>query len=246
MAVIGKVTAEKIFNDEENILNESVMINRINFRIIGVLSQSNSQGGQDLVIIPLASMKRYLAGGRYFSAINLTAKEETEVEELKERVISYFSETRGIDDGGVAVVTQSDLISATSQATSILTFLLGAIASISLLVGGVGIMNMMFTSVVERTKEIGLRRAIGATKRDIKKQFLAESVVVCSIGAVLGIPLGWLAAYIFARLTEIAFGISVGALVSALVIAFVVGLLFGYLPARKASKVTPVEALRYD
>ena len=245
VAIIGGGIRKQIFADETEALEKSVTINGLKFKIIGVMTEKGESGGQNLVIIPLTSLKRYLLGDRYFSAINLTADNETNVAELKNSIINYFSTVKG-SASGIQVVTQNDLILATTQTTKVLSFLLGAIASISLLVGGIGIMNMMFTSVIERTKEIGLRRAIGATQKDIKKQFLAESVVICFVGAILGIPLGWLGSYIFTKLAGIIFVFSFWAVGLALILAFVIGLLFGYLPAKKASKVTPVEALRYE
>ena len=145
-----------------------------------------------------------------------------------------------------SVLNQADLLSSASSITTTLTYLLAAIGGISLLVGGIGIMNMMLTTVTERTKEIGLRKAIGARKGDISKQFLAEAIALTVIGGVIGIALGWLISYAVNLTGLIATSVSLYAVLMAFGVSGAIGIIFGYYPARRAAALNPIDALRYE
>ena len=145
-----------------------------------------------------------------------------------------------------SVLNQADIVAAASSVTGTFTTLLAAIAGISLLVGGIGIMNMMLTTVTERTREIGLRKAIGAKQKDITMQFLAESVMLTFSGGVAGIILGWLIAFLVTYFTSIATSVSLSSIILAFCVSAVIGIVFGYYPARRAAGLNPIEALRYE
>ncbi|MGH7238953.1 MAG: ABC transporter permease, partial [Candidatus Saccharimonadales bacterium] len=144
------------------------------------------------------------------------------------------------------VLNQQDIVATASSVTSTFTMLLASIAGISLVVGGIGIMNMMLTTVTERTREIGLRKAIGATRRDINLQFLTESFILTVIGGAIGVALGWLAAFIITRLTGTVTAVSFFSIAVAFGVSAIIGVVFGYYPARRASALNPIEALRYE
>jgi ABC-type antimicrobial peptide transport system permease subunit len=143
-------------------------------------------------------------------------------------------------------MNQADIVETASSVTETFTLLLGAVAGISLLVGGIGIMNMMLTTVTERTREIGLRKSIGAKRRDISRQFLAESAALTLIGGVIGVAVGWGVAEIMSRFAGVTTSVSVGSVLLAFGVSTVIGLVFGYYPARRAARLNPIVALRYE
>ena len=143
-------------------------------------------------------------------------------------------------------MNQSDIVQTATSVTSTFTLLLGAVAGISLLVGGIGIMNMVLTTVTERTREIGLRKAIGAKRRDISRQFLVESIVLTFCGGILGVLLGWLAAFLFSKFGSMTTQVSLSSVLVAFGVSAAIGVLFGWYPARRASSLNPIEALRYE
>ncbi|MFA6552009.1 MAG: FtsX-like permease family protein, partial [Candidatus Paceibacterota bacterium] len=145
-----------------------------------------------------------------------------------------------------SILNQNDILSSASSITSTLTYLLAAIAGISLIVGGIGIMNMMLTTVTERTREIGLRKAIGAKRRDISLQFLAEAVMLTSIGGIIGVILGWIFAWAVTHFSGISTQVSFMSVLLAVGVSGLIGIIFGYYPARRASRLNPIEALRYE
>jgi putative ABC transport system permease protein len=145
-----------------------------------------------------------------------------------------------------STLNQTDIIAAASSVTQIFTILLGSVAGISLLVGGIGIMNMMLTTVTERTKEIGLRKAIGATRRDINLQFLAEAISLTFLGGIIGIILGWSAAFIISYFGVLQTKVSLTSIILAFGVSAAIGIIFGYYPARRAAGLNPIEALRYE
>jgi ABC-type antimicrobial peptide transport system permease subunit len=145
-----------------------------------------------------------------------------------------------------SVLNQADIVATASSVTSIFTILLASIAGISLLVGGIGIMNMMLTTVTERTREIGLRKAIGAQRKDISLQFLAEAVLLTFLGGVFGVLLGWLIALAVSHFASITTKVSLGSVLLAFGVSAGIGIIFGYYPATRAAKLNPIEALRYE
>jgi ABC-type antimicrobial peptide transport system permease subunit len=181
--------------------------------------------------------------------IDVEATTQSAMAQVQNDITTLLLERHNISDPTAAdftVLNQSDIVSAASSVTGTFTTLLAAIAGISLLVGGIGIMNMMLTTVTERTREIGLRKAIGAKKKDITMQFLAESVTLTFTGGMIGIALGWLAATIVSYFTGIATSVSLGSVILAFCVSAGIGIIFGYYPARRAASLSPIEALRYE
>jgi putative ABC transport system permease protein len=168
---------------------------------------------------------------------------------LQEQITSLLLEKHHIKDPLLAdfnVLNQSDIVATASSVTTTFTILLGSVAGISLLVGGIGIMNMMLTTVTERTREIGLRKAIGAKKKDINTQFLLEAIMLTFIGGLLGVMGGYLVSYLVRKFANIATSVSLGSVLLAFGVSALIGIVFGYYPARRASKLNPIDALRYE
>lgn len=207
------------------------------------------QDQDDLILAPYTTVQRRLAAIDYINGIYASAISEdksalaiSEVEEILRRT-HKLKET---DENDFRVMSQSELIETVSSITDILTILLGAIAGISLLVGGIGIMNIMFVSVTERTREIGLRMSIGGRGNDILKQFLVESILLSILGGALGVVFGYLIAKGAGSLMDIPPVIKVQTVVLAFTVCFAIGVFFGWYPARKAANLNPIDALRYE
>ena len=193
--------------------------------------------------------QRYLSGDRYLTTIAVQASTPTVMTQVQADITALLLDRHKINDATLAdfsVLNQSDILSSASSITSTLTYLLAAIGCISLLVGGIGIMNMMLTTVTERTKEIGLRKAIGARKSDISTQFLAEAVALTVVGGVIGILLGWLISFIVNLTGLVATSVSLFSVLIAFGVSALTGIIFGYYPARRAAGLNPIDALRYE
>jgi putative ABC transport system permease protein len=258
VAVIGVDVADKLFNRREGLLGETIRIQSQPFKIVGVLKpKGGGMGGSqdDLVMVPFSTAQSRLIR-RYSSSVDtvvVQAASADTVEKVTED-ISNILRTRhrtpiGSDD--FQVISQQSAVSMVSSITNVLTVFLGGIAAISLLVGGIGIMNIMLVSVTERTREIGLRKALGAKKTDILIQFLVESALLSLFGGIIGIILGWLIAFIVGKVaaaTGTAFTPVVGmnAILLATLFSTAVGLFFGIYPANRAASLQPVEALRHE
>jgi putative ABC transport system permease protein len=202
-----------------------------------------------MVFIPLTSAQRYLAGGEYLSTINIQATDATVMTQLQSDVTDLLLARHKITDATAAdfsVLNQADIVATASSVTSTFTLLLAAVAGISLVVGGIGIMNMMLTTVTERTREIGLRKAIGAKKHDINMQFLAEAIVLTFLGGAIGIALGWGIAFALSSLGILQAQVSTTSILLAFGVSAAIGIVFGYYPARRAAELNPIEALRYE
>ncbi len=258
VVLLGPDVADKLFNRREGLVGETVRIEGQPFRVTGVLESKggSSFGSQDnVVIVPLSSAQARLVR-RNQARIDLILVEATSPERIQlasdevAAILRNRHRTKiGQDD--FTIFSQEDFVSTAKTITGVLTVFLGGIAGISLLVGGIGIMNIMLVSVTERTREIGLRKALGARKRDILIQFLTESSLLSLFGGVLGIGLGWLIAYIVGRIAAASgtpFYPSVGldAVLLATIFSTAVGLFFGLYPANRAANLEPVEALRYE
>ena len=256
VAVIGQTLVTNLFSGQDPI-GQLIKINRQSFRVVGLFAEKGSSGGfnnqDDLVVVPITSAWNYLLGGRgrnvqqiYVEATSAqaTSAATTEVTEvLLDR--HHISDPTQAD---FQILSQQDVLNSASQTTGVLTLMLGAIAGISLVVGGIGIMNIMLVTVTERTREIGIRKAIGARRRDILMQFLIESMFLAGLGGALGILVGFGLSRILPLAVSslptpiismpsvfLAFGISVG-----------IGLFFGLYPANRAARLRPIEALRYE
>ncbi|MEK7117777.1 MAG: ABC transporter permease [Patescibacteria group bacterium] len=257
VTVLGPEIAKTLFGSVDPI-GKSIRMKGLSFRVTGVLDEKGlGVFGADLdnmVFIPMSVSQKQLLGTNYYRSMTVEAKSEYTIEFVKSRMTSILRQNHNITDpdkDDFTIRTQEDVLSLLGNITSILKIFLTSIAAISLVVGGIGIMNIMLVSVIERTREIGLRKALGATNNDILQQFLTEAIIITSIGGIIGILFG-------ALLTVIAyFGISyavdgwVFALpFSAIALGFLVasgtGLIFGIYPARQAAKKNPIEALRYE
>lgn len=257
VVIIGSKVKEELFGQNEA-LNEKIKIKGKNFKIIGILSkkgQSSFLNFDEAVVIPYTTAQQYIFGIKYFNRLVIEADEEANVDKTVQDIKTTLRDSHNITDSGkddFFVETQAQAIQTVSIITDILTLFLGAVAAISLLVGGIGIMNIMLVSVTERTHEIGLRKALGATEKDIMIQFLLEAVMLTGLGGVIGIALGagfsLLASIIISSVLAVkwAFTLPLLAVVLGIGVSAVVGLTFGIYPARQASKKSPIESLRYE
>jgi putative ABC transport system permease protein len=252
VAIIGATIRDDLFGEGADPIGLTIKINKIQFKVIGVTA---TQGGSEIntsdnsIFIPLTTAQRFLAGRTSLSSIYIQAVDENSLSAAQQEATAILLEQHNISDASSAdfrVQNQADLVSSLTSTTSTLTLLLGAIAGISLLVGGIGIMNMMLTTVTERTKEIGLRKAIGAKSRDISLQFLTEATTMTFIGGIIGVLLGWGAATILQKTGTYTTQVTWSSVVLAFCVAALVGIVFGFYPARRAARLRPIEALKYE
>jgi len=257
VAVIGSEVKEKLFGQSEA-LNQNIKIKGKTFKVIGISPKKGQVGMLDVdnsIIVPYTTALKYLSGMNYYHQILVKAKSEQVVPQTVEDIKATLRELHNITDpekDDFQVATQEDIAERVGTVTSVLTIFLAAIAAISLVVGGIGIMNIMLVSVTERTREIGLRKALGATTKNILTQFLLESVILTCLGGIVGIILGiffsFISALILSRMVGSGwqFAVSVKAILLGLGVSAFVGLVFGLYPASQASKKSPIEALRYE
>lgn len=257
VAVLGSQVAEDLFGDTSAI-GKHVKINNVPFTVIGVLPPKGSFGPagnlDNTVYIPILTTYRYLGGrsrlglGHTVGLINVSVVSEDEVDKVVEEITTLLRQRHNIrnEQDDFRILTQQDFLQTTQEVTDILTIFLGAIAGISLLVGGIGIMNIMLVSVTERTREIGIRKAVGARNRDILIQFLVEAVVLSMVGGVTGTLLGIGIANAMSLTGMIVARVTPEAVILALGFSMAVGIFFGIYPARRAAQLNPIEALRYE
>lgn len=252
VAVLGPTTRDDLFGENANPIGQKIKINRIEFTVIGITKSKGGTGigtQDDIVFIPLSTSQRFLAGNDYVSTISVQAQDQKSMAIVQQQITNLLLARHNISDPLLAdfsVLNQADIVETASAATDTFTVLLAAIAGISLIVGGIGIMNMMLTTVTERTREIGLRKAIGAKNKDISLQFLAEAMILTFIGGVVGIIFGWLISLLITKFGGIATSVSMSSIILAFGVSAAIGIIFGYYPARKAARLNPIEALRYE
>lgn len=251
VAVLGPTVAEDLFGENNDPVGKTIRINKVNFRIIGVLQKKGSAGffnPDDTVFIPMTTMQKILAGSEYLSTISISVVSKDLMSQVQEEITLALADEHRVtlDSLDFSIVSQADILGALTQVTNTFTIFLAAVAGISLLVGGIGIMNMMLTTVTERTREIGLRKAIGAKRKDIELQFLIEAVMLTFLGGVIGVTLGWLIAMAVSSVAGIVTKVSLQAVLLAFGVSAAIGIIFGYYPARRAAGLNPIEALRYE
>jgi putative ABC transport system permease protein len=252
VAVIAPTTRDDLFGTDVDPVGQSIRINGISFTIIGLTKSKGGSGfgnQDDTIYIPITTAQRYLSGGEYISTISIQADNQGDLASVQEQITALLLRRHKITDPTLAdfnTLNQSDIVATASSVTGTFTMLLGSIAGISLIVGGIGIMNMMLTTVTERTREIGLRKAIGAKRTDISTQFLSEAITLTFIGGAIGILLGWLVSLAVTKFAGIATSISLNSVLLAFGVSAAIGIIFGYYPARRAAKLNPIEALRYE
>ncbi|MBX3061380.1 MAG: ABC transporter permease [Anaerolineae bacterium] len=260
VAVLGAAVVEELFDPSIDPLGQQIRINNLPFRVIGVMEERGGSafgGNEDeALFIPISTAQTRLArarttdGSYAVSLIMAQAISEERMTVAKQEIEQILRERQNVefkDEEAFSVITQDQILSVVGNITGLLTVFLGLIAGISLLVGGIGIMNIMLVTVTERTREIGLRKAVGARNEDILLQFLVESVVLSVIGGALGIGLGSLGAFIGGRLVpELQLAVTPGAILLATSVSTAIGVLFGLYPARRASRLEPITALRYE
>lgn len=255
VAVLGPTTMADLFGEDAqpgDVVGQSIRIKGMEFKVIGVTVSKGGSGftnADDVIYIPQKSAQRYLSGDQSLSSIAIQAASQGAMTQVQNDVTDLLLTRHKISDPTAAdfsVLNQNDLLGAASSVTQTLTLLLAAIAGISLVVGGIGIMNMMLTTVTERTREIGLRKAIGAKRGDISRQFLAEALMLTLIGGTAGIALGWLIAFGVNITGVVTTKVSLSSVLLAFGVSALIGVVFGWYPARRAAGLNPIEALRYE
>ncbi|MBR4535424.1 MAG: ABC transporter permease [Bacteroidales bacterium] len=253
VCVVGKTVVDNLFTNGENPIGQVVRFGSIPMKIIGVLeSKGQNQMGQDqddIVLAPYTTVQKRFMAITHFNMLFASATSEEESELAATEITYILRANHKIAEGeedDFDIRTQEELLSTMSSVTQMLTMLLAAIASISLIVGGIGIMNIMYVTVTERTKEIGLRMAIGAQNRDIMLQFLSESVILSLIGGVIGIILGLILSYALSHILSWPYVVSQTAILVSFLVCAATGIFFGWYPAKKAANMDPIAALRYE
>jgi len=251
VCVIGRIVADNLFG-EINPVGKSIRISGQTFEIIGILEskgQSGFQNPDDQIIVPLSTAQRRIFGVDYLGQITAKVIDDSQMDRAFyeiERVLRRKHKLREDQDNDFSIRNQADIITTFQETQQTFTFLLAGIAAVSLLVGGIGIMNIMIVSVTERTKEIGIRKAIGARKNDVMLQFLIESVVMSIVGGIMGIAIGVGGSLIISSYGNLPSSISLQAIVMSFVFAAFVGIFFGIYPAWKAAESNVIDALRYE
>lgn len=251
VAILGPTTVENLFGADDPI-GAAIKIKGINFRVIGVTKSKGDQGWfnpDDQIIVPLLTAMKQLFGLDYLREINVQAQPNSDLSTVQDKITEVLRRrhrTQPDSDSDFSVNNQAEILATMTTVSKTFTILLGTVAGISLVVGGIGIMNIMLVTVTERTREIGIRKAIGAKDRDILRQFLLESIVMSCVGGIAGVAFGSGAAKLIGSFTSFATTIQIYSIVLAMTFAAAVGIFFGYYPARRAARLNPIEALRYE
>jgi len=252
VAVLGPETRDEIFGKNVNPVGQNVRINKMDFQVIGVTEAKGGSGfnnQDDVIYVPITAAQHFLSGNDYVNNISIAVRDQNAMTSSQNQISKLLLGRHKITDPEKAdfnIINQTDILSAASSVTSTFTILLSSIAGISLLVGGIGIMNMMLTTVTERTREIGLRKAVGIKKIYINIQFLMEAIMLTLIGGILGIILGFLGSLALTKFAGLATEISVASVGMAFGVSAFIGIVFGFYPARRAANLSPIEALRYE
>ncbi|MCE1247497.1 MAG: ABC transporter permease [Firmicutes bacterium] len=252
VCVIGSVVVENLFGNA-NPIGETIRVNKIPFKVIGVLETKGQSGFggnmDDIVVIPYTTVMQRFYKKSYIRMMMCSATDKETVNSAKDEISNLLRQRHRIPKGGeddFDIRTQEDMLKMAEETSKFLSLLLGSIASVSLLVGGIGIMNIMLVSVTERIREIGIRMAVGAKRKDILLQFITEAVVLSIIGGLMGVGLGYLIAWFISALAKWKTLVSMNSIILSISFSFAIGLFFGLYPAWRASKLDPIEALRQE
>ncbi len=252
VAVMGSETVETFFGEETDPVGERIRINGTPFRVIGVAKSESVLAGSVLnnaIYVPIKIVFNEISGEERIQEIDISVNDTSQINQTIEDVEILLRERHNIEEGeedDFRIASAQDILTTVETITSLLTLMIAAISGISLVVGGVGVMNIMLVSVTERTKEIGLLKAIGAKEKDILTQFLIEAVVMTMLGGIIGIILGISGAFLVSRVAGIPFVVNPFAVLLAVGVSSLVGIAFGLYPARRAAKLSPIDALRYE
>ena len=252
VCIIGKTVKKELFGGQDPV-GSSIRIKQLSCQVIGVLAEKGQSGfgadQDDIILVPLRMFQRRISGNQNVGMIQVSVKKGESTEKVKADITRLLRERRHISQGendDFSVIDLKEIANTLSTTTKVLTALLGAVATVSLLVGGIGIMNIMLVSVTERTREIGTRLAIGALEREVLLQFLVESVVLSSFGGIFGIILALLSSIGLCDILQVPFVFNPTIIAIAFFFSAAVGVIFGYFPAQKAARLDPIEALRYE
>ena len=252
VCVVGETVRKKLFGGQE-VMGEKIRLQNFSCEVIGLLDGKgqNTMGmdQDDIVVIPLRTLQRRIAGNQDVRLIQVSVQEGASTEKAQQDIARLMRERRHLspsDDDNFTVMDMKEIANMLTGTTQLLTALLSAVAAVSLLVGGIGIMNIMLVSVTERTREIGVRLAIGALEREVLMQFLVEAVVLSSLGGLIGIVAALAGSVWLASVLRVPFVLNAGIVVVAFLFSAAVGVIFGYFPALKAARLDPIEALRYE
>ncbi len=253
VCLVGQTVVDNIFGDEIDPIGQTIRFNKIPFRVIGTLKEKGDntfgQDQDDMILAPYTTVMKRITRQIYLRAIVISAVSEDQIEETSaeiEELLRLSHKLKDSEENYFEIRTQQELISNFSSISEMMLVLLGSISAISLVVGGIGIMNIMYVSVTERTREIGLRLAIGGKGKDILRQFLFEAIIISIIGGIIGVGLGILASTLIENLLNWPTLITLNSILLSFLFCSFIGIFFGWYPARKASLLEPIDALRHE
>ena len=252
VVILGSQTSVDLFGEGVSPIGKSIRINGISFNVIGLMESKGGSGPMnqdDRVFVPLTTAQKLLFGVDYVSSIYIEAVSENVMSQARDEIGYFLLARHKIKDptqADFSIMSQEDILGTATQVTGTFTTLLSGIAAISLIVGGIGIMNIMLVTVTERTREIGLRKALGAKKKVITAQFLLEAIMITFVGGIIGVVLGMGVSSILSHSMDLPFAFSLPSILLAFGVSAAIGVLFGWYPAQKAANLQPIDALRYE